>query len=70
MGGAVVRVIQQTAGVELIAGIDKPGQPEIGKGRWRNCRCAGHLGIAVSDRIEPYLSPTLLSSISPNPRPP
>ncbi len=57
MGGAVVRVIQQTAGVKLIAGIDKPASPRLGKDVGEIAAAAGHLGIAVSDRIEPHLQP-------------
>ena len=56
MGGAVVRSIQQTAGVELIAAIDKPGSPRLGKDAGE-ISAAGNLGITVSDKIEPYLKP-------------
>ena len=54
MGSAVVRAIQQTAGVELIAGIDKPGSPRLGQDVGE-LAAAGHLGLAVTDRIEPHL---------------
>jgi 4-hydroxy-tetrahydrodipicolinate reductase len=57
MGGAVVRVIQQTAGVTLIAGIDKPASFRLGKDVGEIAAAAGHLGVAVSDRIEPHLQP-------------
>ena len=56
MGGAVVRAIKHTAGVELVAGIDKPGSPRLGKDAGE-ISAAGHLGVAVSDEIEPYLQP-------------
>jgi 4-hydroxy-tetrahydrodipicolinate reductase len=56
MGGAVVRAIQQTAGVELVAGIDKPASPRLGKDVGE-IAAVGHLGVAVSDRIELHLQP-------------
>jgi 4-hydroxy-tetrahydrodipicolinate reductase len=56
MGGAVVRAIQQTAGVELIAGIDKPGSTRLEKDAGE-ISAAGNLGITVTDKIEPYLKP-------------
>src|SRR5918993_2245555 len=56
MGGAVVRAIQQTPGVELIGGIDKPGSPRLGKDAGE-ISAAGNLGITVTDKIEPYLKP-------------
>ncbi len=56
MGGAVVRAIQQTAGVELIAGIDKPGSTRLGKDAGE-ISAAGNLGITVTDKVEPYLKP-------------
>lgn len=56
MGGAVVRAIQQTAGVALIAGIDKSGGTRLGKDAGE-ISAAGNFGISVTDRIEPYLKP-------------
>jgi 4-hydroxy-tetrahydrodipicolinate reductase len=56
MGRAVVRAIQQTAGVELIAGIDKPGSTRVGIDAGE-ISAAGNLGITVTDKIEPYLKP-------------
>ena len=56
MGGAVVRAIQQTAGVALMAGIDKPGGTRLGKDAGE-ISAAGNLGITVTDKIEPYLKP-------------
>jgi 4-hydroxy-tetrahydrodipicolinate reductase len=57
MGGAVVRAIQQTAGMKLIAGIDKPASSRLGRDVGQITAAAGHLGVAVSDRIEPHLQP-------------
>ena len=57
MGSAVVRVIQKTAGVKLVAGIDKPASSRLGKDVGEIAAAAGHLGVAVSDRIEPHLQP-------------
>ena len=54
MGGAVVRAIQATAGVELIAGVDKPASPRLGQDIGE-LAAAGHLGLAVTDRIESHL---------------
>jgi 4-hydroxy-tetrahydrodipicolinate reductase len=54
MGRAVVRAIQQSSGVELIAGIDKPAGPRVGQDVGE-LAAAGHLGLAVTDRIEPHL---------------
>jgi 4-hydroxy-tetrahydrodipicolinate reductase len=51
MGGAVVRAIQQSADVKLIAAIDKPGGPRIGKDAGE-VSAAGTLGVAVTDKID------------------
>ena len=56
MGGAVIRAIKQTPGVELVAAIDKPESARVGKDAGE-ISTAGHLGIPVSDRIEPHLQP-------------
>ena len=56
MGTAVVRALAQTAGMTLVAAIDKPGSPRLGKDAGE-ISGAGNLGITVSDKIEPYLSP-------------
>jgi 4-hydroxy-tetrahydrodipicolinate reductase len=56
MGSAVVRAIQQTPGVKLVAGIDKPGSPRLEKDAGE-ISAAGHFGLTVSERIEPYLKP-------------
>ena len=57
MGGAVVRAVKQTNGVSLSAAIDKPGSERVGKDAGE-ISGAGHLGVAVNDRIESYLKPT------------
>jgi 4-hydroxy-tetrahydrodipicolinate reductase len=54
MGGAVVRAVGQTAGVQLAAAIDKPGSGRVGKDAGEVAG-AGQLGIRVSDKIEAYL---------------
>jgi 4-hydroxy-tetrahydrodipicolinate reductase len=54
MGGAVIRTIQQTPHINLIAAIDKPNSARLGKDAGE-VAAAGHLGVNVSDRIEPYL---------------
>ena len=56
MGGAVVRAIQQSADLRLIAAIDRPGSARLGKDAGE-ISAAGHLGIAVTDEIESYLKP-------------
>jgi 4-hydroxy-tetrahydrodipicolinate reductase len=56
MGTAVVRAIVQTRGVMLVAGIDKTGSPRLGKDVGE-ISGADHLGVTVSDKIEPYLKP-------------
>jgi 4-hydroxy-tetrahydrodipicolinate reductase len=56
MGGAVVRAARQTAGVELVAAIDKPGSARLGKDAGE-ISAAGRLGIEVSDAIGPRLKP-------------
>jgi len=54
MGGAVVRAVKDSPGVELVGAIDKPGSARIGRDAGE-ISAAGHLGIAVSDEIEPVL---------------
>jgi len=56
MGGAVVRAIQQSADVKLAAAIDRPGSARLGKDAG-GLSAAGHLGVAVDDKIESYLKP-------------
>jgi 4-hydroxy-tetrahydrodipicolinate reductase len=55
MGGAVVRAIAQTAGVQLAAAIDKSGSARLGKDAGE-ISGVGHLGVEVSDKIELHLS--------------
>ena len=54
MGGAVVRAVKDSPGVELVGAIDKPGSARIGRDAGE-MSAAGHLGIAVSDKIESIL---------------
>jgi 4-hydroxy-tetrahydrodipicolinate reductase len=56
MGGAVVRAISQTGGVQLAAAIDKPGSARLGKDAGE-ISGAGHLGVQVTDMIQPQLKP-------------
>ena len=55
MGGAVVRAIQQSRNIKLVAAIDKPNSARVGKDAGE-VASAGHLGIEVSAGIEPYLT--------------
>jgi len=55
MGGAVVRLIQQTPGVELVGAVDRPGSPRIGKDAGELVG-VGRLGIEVRDQIKPLLN--------------
>jgi 4-hydroxy-tetrahydrodipicolinate reductase len=55
MGGAVVRAIHQSRNIKLVAAIDKPNSARVGKDAGE-VASAGHLGIEVSDGIEPYLT--------------
>jgi 4-hydroxy-tetrahydrodipicolinate reductase len=54
MGGAVVRAIQQTAGVNLVGAIDKPGSERIGKDAGQ-ISGGESLGVQITDKIEPHL---------------
>ena len=56
MGGAMVRAIQQTRGVKLIAAIDKPGSARLGKDAGE-ISAAGRLDVEVADEIGSYLIP-------------
>jgi 4-hydroxy-tetrahydrodipicolinate reductase len=55
MGGAVVRAIQQSRDIKLVAAVDKPNSTRVGKDAGE-VASAGHLGIEVSAGIEPYLT--------------
>ena len=57
MGGAVVRMIAQLTGVELVGAIDRTGSARLGKDAGE-IAATRRTGIAVTDRIEPYLTPT------------
>jgi 4-hydroxy-tetrahydrodipicolinate reductase len=59
MGGAVVRAVKDSTGVELVGGIDKPGSARVGKDAGE-ISAAGRLGISVTDKIEPLLKPNTL----------
>ena len=54
MGGAVVRAIAQSPSFKLTAAIDKQGSARLGKDAGE-ISAAGHLGVAVSEAIEPHL---------------
>ncbi|MGH7852083.1 MAG: 4-hydroxy-tetrahydrodipicolinate reductase [Candidatus Binatia bacterium] len=54
MGGAVVRAIQQSADCRLIAAIDKPGSPRVGKDAGE-ISAAGRLGVSVTDKLDATL---------------
>ena len=54
MGGAVVRSIQETPGVRLVAAVDRPGSPRVGRDAGE-ITGAGILGVKIADRIEPFL---------------
>lgn len=54
MGSAVVRALGQTANVQLVAALDKPGSPRLAKDAGELAG-AGTIGIAISDEIEPQL---------------
>ncbi|HEY2917813.1 MAG TPA: 4-hydroxy-tetrahydrodipicolinate reductase [Candidatus Binatia bacterium] len=54
MGGAVVRAVKDSTGVELVGGIDKPSGVRLGKDAGE-ISAAGRLGIPVTDKIEPLL---------------
>jgi 4-hydroxy-tetrahydrodipicolinate reductase len=59
MGGAVVRAIQQTPGVKLVAAIDKPGGARLGKDAGEIAG-TGHSRIAVTDDLAPFLEPNIV----------
>lgn len=51
MGGAVVRAIQQSEEFRLVAAVDKLGSTRVGRDAGE-VSAAGHLGVAVSDRLD------------------
>ena len=56
MGGAVIRTAQQFADIKVVAAIDKPGSPRLGKDAGE-ISGVGNIGVAVSDRIAAALKP-------------
>ena len=56
MGGAVIRAVQQSEPVKLVAALDRPGSLRIGKDAGE-ISGIGNIGISVSDRIVPALKP-------------
>lgn len=54
MGGAVVRLVQQSKGVKLAGAVDRHGSTRIGRDVGEAVG-AGRLGVVVSGRIEPFL---------------
>lgn len=59
MGGAVVRALQQTNDVTLVAAIDKPRSPRLGRDAGEIC-AAGHLRVVIGDDIAPHLKPNTI----------
>jgi 4-hydroxy-tetrahydrodipicolinate reductase len=51
MGGAVVRAIQQSEKFKLLAALDKPGSPRVGKDAGE-ISATSHLGVTVSDKLD------------------
>jgi 4-hydroxy-tetrahydrodipicolinate reductase len=54
MGGAVVRAVKDSTGVQLVGAIDKPGSSRVGKDAGE-ISAAGRLGIPINDHIESLL---------------
>ncbi len=52
MGGVLVRLIQDAPGVTLVGACDRPDSPRLGQDAGE-VAAAGHLGVEVTDRIEP-----------------
>ncbi|HUK40115.1 MAG TPA: 4-hydroxy-tetrahydrodipicolinate reductase [Candidatus Acidoferrales bacterium] len=59
MGSAVVRAIAQSPGSKITAAIDRRGGTRLGKDAGE-ISAAGHLGIPVSEAIEPHLKSNTL----------
>jgi len=55
MGGAVIRAIAESHEVKLAAAIDRSGSHRLGRDAGETAG-AGHLGVGISDCIEPHLS--------------
>jgi 4-hydroxy-tetrahydrodipicolinate reductase len=56
MGGAVVRALQQSAALKLLAAVDRAGSARLGKDAGE-VSGAGHLGIPVTDMLGNALRP-------------
>ncbi|MGE5216087.1 MAG: 4-hydroxy-tetrahydrodipicolinate reductase [Chloroflexota bacterium] len=56
MGGAVIRALHPSADVKLSAAIDRPGSARLGEDAGEIAG-AGHLGIAVTDKLDGELEP-------------
>jgi 4-hydroxy-tetrahydrodipicolinate reductase len=67
MGGAVVRATQQSADVEIAAAVDRPGSARLGKDAGE-ISAAGHLGVAVTDKIDALLTPNTVIVDFTNPQ--
>ncbi len=64
MGGTLVRLIQDTAGVTLAAAIDRPGSERLGQDAGQVAG-AGHLGVEIVDRIEPAAGEKRITGVKP-----
>ena len=56
MGGALVRAIRQSTDIKLVAALDRPGSPRLGKDAGE-ISAAGHLGIPITDKLDAVLKP-------------
>jgi 4-hydroxy-tetrahydrodipicolinate reductase len=56
MGGAVVRAIGLSNDIKLVAAIDRPGSARLGKDAGE-ISSARHLGISITDKLDPVLKP-------------
>src|SRR5215475_6453774 len=56
MGGAVVRAIQQSTDIRLVAAIDRPGSARLGKDAGE-ASAAGQVGISITDKLDTVLKP-------------
>jgi 4-hydroxy-tetrahydrodipicolinate reductase len=56
MGGAVVRAVQQSSGIRLIAAVDKPGSVRLDKDAGE-ISAAGRLGVPITDKLDGVLKP-------------
>ena len=56
MGGAVIRAAQQSAAVQVVAAVDRPGGARVGRDAGE-LSGVGNIGISVSDQITAALKP-------------